>query len=127
MKKQVQIKEIITKDVYFSVFLKQDDISYMHNIYYREKKMEAINNIPVSLYKKLSDKLVSIILDSDDRDAISAEETKKIIYLWRQDQLASPIGIETLLMSGVKVDQVAVEKILDNLGLEEVIVEVRSL
>ena len=89
--------------------------------------MEAINNIPVSLYKKLSDKLVSIILDSEDRGAISAEETKKIIYLWRQDQLASPTGIETLLQAGVKVDQVAVEKILDDLGLEEVIVEVRSL
>jgi len=89
--------------------------------------MEAINNIPVSLYKKLSDKLVSIILDSEDRDAISAEETKKIIYLWRQDQLASPTGIETLLQAGVKVDQVAVEKVLDDLGLEEVIVEVRAL
>jgi len=89
--------------------------------------MEAINNIPVSLYKKLSDKLVSIILDSEDRDAISAEETKKIIYLWRQDQLASPTGIETLLKGGVKVDQVSVEKVLDDLGLEEVIVEVRTL
>jgi len=89
--------------------------------------MEAINNIPVSLYKKLSDKLVSIILDSDDRDAISAEVTKKIIYLWRQDQLASPTGIETLLRAGVKVDQTAVEKILDDLGLEEVIVGVRTL
>ena len=89
--------------------------------------MEAINNIPVSLHKKLSDKLVSIILDSNDRDAISAEETKKIIYLWRQDQLASPTGIETLLQAGVKVDKVAVEKILDDLGLEEVIVEVRAL
>jgi len=89
--------------------------------------MEAINNIPVSLYKKLSDKLVSIILDSDDRDAISAEVTKKIIYLWRQDQLASPTGIETLLRAGVKVDQIAVEKILDDLGLEEVIVGVRTL
>ena len=96
-------------------------------IYTFVKKMEAINNIPVSLYKKLSDKLVSIILDSEDRGAISAEETKKIIYLWRQDQLASPTGIETLLQAGVKVDQVAVEKILDDLGLEEVIVEVRSL
>ena len=52
--------------------------------------MEAINKIPVSLYKSLSDKMISIILDSEDRDAISTEETKKIIYLWRQDQLASP-------------------------------------
>ena len=89
--------------------------------------MESVNNIPVSLYKKLSEKLVSIILGSEDRDAISAEETKKIIYLWRQDQLASPTGIETLLTAGVKVDSIAINKILDDLGLEEVIVEVRAL
>ena len=90
-------------------------------------KMEAMNNIPVTLYKNLSDKLVSIILDSEDRNAISTETTKKIIYLWRQDQLASPTGIETLLTAGMKVDQSAVEQILDNLGLQEVAVEVRAL
>ena len=89
--------------------------------------MEAINKIPVSLYKSLSDKLVSVILDSDDRDAISTEETKKIIYLWRQDQLASPTGIETLLTAGVKVDQTAVGKILDDLGLQEVAIAVKAL
>lgn len=90
-------------------------------------KMEAVNKVPVSLYKTLSEQLVSIILDSEDRDAISSESTKKIIYLWRQDQLASPTGIETLLDAGIKVDQSAVEKILDNLGLHEVAVSISSL
>lgn len=89
--------------------------------------MEAINDIPVSLYKNLSDKLVSIILDSEDKDAITANETKKIIYLWRQDQLASPIGLETLLKAGAKVDQSAVGKILEDLGLHEVAVAVKAL
>ena len=89
--------------------------------------MEAINKIPVSLYKTLSDKLVSIILDAENRDAISSETTKKIIYLWRQDQLASPTGIETLLSAGIKVDQSAVEKVLDNLGLQEVTIKASSL
>jgi len=90
-------------------------------------KMEAVTKIPVSLYKTLSEQLVSIILDSKDRDAISSESTKKIIYLWRQDQLASPTVIETLLDAGMKVDQSAVEKILDNLGLQEVAVSISSL
>ena len=89
--------------------------------------MEAVNKIPVSLHKTLSDKLVSIILDAKNRDAVSSESTKKIIYLWRQDQLASPTGIETLLDAGMKVDQSAVEKILDNLGLQEVAVSISSL
>ena len=90
-------------------------------------KMETINKIPLSLYKTLSDKLVSIILDGDNRKAFSSETTKKIIYLWRQDQLASPVGIETLLTTSMKVDQIAVEKILDNLGLQEIAVEARTL
>jgi len=90
-------------------------------------KMEAVNKIPVSLYKTLSDKLVSIILDAKNRASISSETTKKIIYLWRQDQLASPTGIETLLSAGINVDQSAVETILDNLGLQEVAVSMKSL
>ena len=90
-------------------------------------KMEAVNKIPVSLYKTLSDKLVSIILDAKNRASISSETTKKIIYLWRQDQLASPTGIETLLSAVINVDQSAVETILDNLGLQEVAVSMKSL
>ena len=89
--------------------------------------MEAIKNVPVSLYKTLSDKLVSIILDSEDRDAVSAEMTKKIIYLWRQDMLASPTGIETLVEAAVQVDSTAVVKVMDDLGLQELTVAVKNL
>lgn len=89
--------------------------------------MEAINKVPVSLYKTLSDKLVSIILDSDDRDAVSTEMTKKIIYLWRQDQLASPTGIETLIRAAAKVDSLVVSKVMDDLGLKELSVAVKNL
>jgi len=89
--------------------------------------MEAVNKVPVSLYKTLSDKLVSIILDSDDRDAVSAETTKKIIYLWRQDQLASPTGIETLMKAAATVNSTAVSKVMDDLGLKELTVAVRNL
>jgi len=90
-------------------------------------EMEAINKVPVSLYKTLSDKLVSIILDSDDRDAVSTEMTKKIIYLWRQDQLASPTGIETLIRAAATVDSLAVSKVMDDLGLKELTVAVKNL
>lgn len=88
--------------------------------------MEAIKKVPVSLYKTLSDKLVSIILDSEDRDAVSAEMTKKIIYLWRQDMLVSPTGIETLVKAAVQVDSTAVVKVMDDLGLQELTVAVKN-
>ncbi len=90
------------------------------------EKMEAIKKVPVSLYKTLTDKLVSIILDSEDRDAVSAEMTKKIIYLWRQDMLASPTGIETLVKAAVQVDSTAVVKVMDDLGLQELTVAVKN-
>jgi hypothetical protein len=89
--------------------------------------MEVINKVPVSLYKTMSDKLVSIILDSDDRDAVSTEMTKKIIYLWRQDQLASPTGIETLIKAAATVDSLAVSKVMDDLGLKELTVAIKNL
>jgi len=89
--------------------------------------MEAINKVPVSLYKTMSEKLVSIILNSDDKDAVSTEMTKKIIYLWRQDQLASPTGIETLIKAAASVDSHAVSKVLEDLGLMELTVAVKNL
>jgi len=86
-----------------------------------------IEQIPVSLYKNLSDKLVAVILDSDDKDAVSTEMTKKIIYLWRQDQLATPAGLETLIQAASGVDIEATVKILDDLGLQQIAVAVKDL
>ncbi len=86
-----------------------------------------IEKIPVSLYKNLSDKLVSVILDSDDKDAVSSEMTKRIIYLWRQDQLATPAGLDTLLQAASDVDSSVTVKILDDLGLQEIAVAVKNL
>ena len=89
--------------------------------------MKEVEKVPASLYKPLSDKLVSVILDSEESNAISTEMTKKIIYLWRQDQLASPTGIETLLDASIKVDSLQTTKILDDLGLQELTVAVKNL
>jgi len=102
------------------------DIFHKHSKYFRGK-MEAINNVPASLYKPLSEKLVSIILESEDRNAVSSEMTKKIIYLWRQDMLASPTGIEALVKAAVQVDSADVAKVMDDLGLKELSVAVKNL
>jgi hypothetical protein len=91
------------------------------------KNMIGADNIPASLYKPLSEKLISVILDSEDSNKISTETTKKIIYLWRQDQLASQTGIETLLQVSVNVNLSETEKILDNLGLQEIAIAVKNL
>jgi hypothetical protein len=51
---------------------------------------------------------------------------KKIIYLWRQDQLATRTGIEALIEGAIKVDASMTFQLLDELGLEEVSVALQA-
>ena len=82
--------------------------------------MEAIvEDIPISLHRDLSKKLVNIVLGTQDKNAVPAELAKKIIYLWRQDQIASLTGILCLLEASIKVDAEATYSALDELGLQE--------
>ena len=91
-------------------------------------QMESIvERIPNSLHGDLSNNLIEIVLGTKDRNVIPTEMAKKIIYLWRQDQLASPTGVEALLEAAVMVDVEATHSILDQLGLQEVTVALRKL
>lgn len=90
--------------------------------------MEGIvEGVPNSLHGDLSQKLVDIVLGTKDKNAVPADLAKKIIYLWRQEQLASPTGIYALLEASVKVDSEATYAALDELGLQEVTVALKSL
>ena len=90
--------------------------------------MEAIvEGIPNSLYSDLSKKLVAIVLGTKDKDAIPTELAKKIIYIWRQDQLASKTGITALLNAALMVDAEATYHYIDDLGLQELTIALRNL
>jgi hypothetical protein len=90
--------------------------------------MESIvERVPNSLHGDLSNKLVDVVLGTKEKNVIPTEMAKKIIYLWRQDQLASPTGVEALLEAAVMVDVEATHSILDQLGLQEVTVALRNL
>lgn len=86
-----------------------------------------MGSIPNSLHKDLSKKLVDIVLGTQDKNAVPTELAKKIIYLWRQDQLASSTGITTLLEAAVIVDAEATHSTLDELGLHEVTIALKNL
>lgn len=95
---------------------------------YAVTDMETIvKDIPNSLYDDLSKRLVGIVLETRDRDAVPAELAKKIIYLWRQDQLTSKTGIATMLEAAMVVDAEATVKILGEFGLQEVVFALKSL
>jgi hypothetical protein len=89
--------------------------------------MKAIESVPSSLYRPLSEKLVSIILGSENIDAVSEKTVKEIIYFWRLDQLASPKGLEILLRAASLIDFLETVRIIDNLGLQELKEEVKTL
>jgi hypothetical protein len=87
----------------------------------------VVDGVPDSLYGDLSKKLVGIVLGTQDKDAVPTELAKKIIYLWRQDQLASPTGLVALLDAGVMVDSEKTYSTLDELGLQEVVASLKKL
>lgn len=87
----------------------------------------VVEGIPNSLYEDLSKKLVGLVLGTQDKDAIPTDLAKKIIYLWRQDQLASPTGILALLEAANMANPEAAYATLYELGLQEVVVTLKSL
>jgi len=86
----------------------------------------TLERVPSSLYGDLSKKLVEVVLNSKEKDAVPTELAKKIIYLWRQDQLATQTGIETLIEGAIKVDASMTFQLLDELGLQEVSIALQA-
>ena len=86
-----------------------------------------MEGIPNSLYEDLSKRLVNLVLGTQDKDAVPADLAKKIIYLWRQDQLASPTGIATLLEAALTVNADETYSSLNELGLQKVAISLKSL
>jgi len=86
-----------------------------------------VENVPASLQGDLSKKLVSIVLGTKEKDAIPTDLAKKIIYLWRQDQLASKVGVQALLEAAQMVDAETTYKLLDDLGLKELTIALRNM
>lgn len=90
--------------------------------------MESIvEGVPASLRDDLSKNLVAITLGTRDKSAIPTELAKKIIYIWRQDQLASISGIQALMEAALLVDAEATYGLLDELGLQELTIALKSL
>ena len=104
--------------------------SYILSIYYNEMGtiMESIvESIPTTLRGDLSSKLIEIVLGSEDKNAVPTDLAKNVIYLWRQDQLASTAGITTLLKAASLVDTDKTCCTLEEFGLQKVATTVRSI
>ena len=81
----------------------------------------AVEDIPVSLYGDISKRLIDIVLGAQEKNAIPTDLAKKIIYLWRQDQLTTLTGITALVEASMKVDTSKTYLALEKLGLQKVV------
>ncbi len=82
---------------------------------------KAVENIPISLYGDISKRLIDIVLGTQEKNAIPTDLAKKIIYLWRQDQLATPTGLTALVEASMKVNTSKTCFALEELGLQKVV------
>jgi len=80
----------------------------------------VVESIPMSLRGEISKKLIEIVLGAHGKSTISTELAKKIIYLWRQDQLTTPTGLMALFEAAVSVDTGVTFAAFDELGLHQV-------
>jgi len=87
----------------------------------------VVEEIPTSLRDNLSKKLIDIILDASAKDAVPAEMAKRIIYLWRQDQLSTPAGLKALVEAALMVSPEGTYAAFNELGLQKVAAEIRGM
>lgn len=86
-------------------------------IVYRSNMNVNNMDIPKSIRKELSEKLIGVILDSESKN-VPQELAKRVIYLWRQDQLTTDVGISTLLEVANLTDVEATHGCLETFGLQ---------
>jgi len=77
-------------------------------------------DIPESLREPMSKELINLVLDSKDKNAVSPDIAKRIIYLWRQDGLSSDIGLKTLISAAIAVDVHCTSTLLKKYGLVDI-------
>ena len=81
---------------------------------------ELVKQIPNSMYRMLSEKLMDAILEAKSGDNVPSSLAKTILYYWQRDQLASEAGLINLLQAAQLADPDRTATILDEFGLEEI-------
>ena len=87
---------------------------------------ELVKQIPRPMYEMLSEKLLDALLEAKDGDKVPSSLAKTILYYAQRDQLASDAGLINLLKALALADQEKADAILDDFGLEDVKLALRS-
>ena len=77
-------------------------------------------NVPASLWKEASDKLIDTVLNSQNASKMPSDLAKTILYYWQRDQLATEIGLQRLLEASTLLEPEKTVSVMEELGLPEI-------
>ncbi|MEM4311503.1 MAG: F420-dependent methylenetetrahydromethanopterin dehydrogenase [Nitrososphaerales archaeon] len=66
---------------------------------------EVLNRIPLRLQKELSDKLLALLLESQNLSKIEADTQRKIVSKLREEKLDDPEVLESLILASLKAEK----------------------
>jgi len=78
-------------------------------------------NIPASLWNEASEKLVDIVLNSQNASKMPSDLAKTILYYWQRNQLATEGGLQHLLEASMSLEPEKTVNLMEELGLPQVV------
>ncbi|MGQ9641661.1 MAG: hypothetical protein ACUVUF_06010 [Candidatus Bathycorpusculaceae bacterium] len=77
-------------------------------------------NIPASLWNEASEKLVDMVLNSQNASKMPSDLAKTILYYWQRDQLATEVGLQRLLEASMMLEPEKTISLMEELGLPQI-------
>ncbi|MGQ9624766.1 MAG: hypothetical protein ACUVT9_05285 [Candidatus Bathycorpusculaceae bacterium] len=78
-------------------------------------------NIPASLWNEASEKLVDMVLNSQNASKMPSDLAKTILYYWQRDQLATEVGLQRLLEASMMLEPEKTISLMEELGLPQIV------
>jgi hypothetical protein len=78
-------------------------------------------NIPASLWNEASEKLVDMVLNSQNASKMPSDLAKTILYYWQRDQLATEVGLQRLLEASMMLEPEKTISVMEELGLPQIV------
>jgi hypothetical protein len=89
--------------------------------------MEGIvRNIPSSLRSAVSEKLVDIILKSQNASKMPSQLAKTILLHWQRDEFAMEVGLQHLLEASAILEPEKTVSSMEELGLSEIAAKLKE-
>jgi hypothetical protein len=87
---------------------------------------DIVRNIPSSLRSAVSEKLIDIILKSQNASKMPSYLAKAILLRWQRDELVTEVGLQHLLEASAILELEKAVSSMEELGLSEIAVKLKE-